>query len=162
MRTGVGYYTGLVVLAAAVVGEVQKGKLIPDFLEETQNDRLAGGIEWAEPGLESVRAFRESLDVIVGRIDDILGCISGSKNIIPLARIAECECSPLVMDMPGDGELTKELDLSDTVDSGIQVLEGAISIDVSEEIRRCDGVVSGAGLSEVVCDGDWDHPLRWS
>ena len=54
----------------------------------------------------------------------------------------------------GDGEVTGELDLSNILNSGIEVLGGATSIDVGEEVRWLDGIVSSARSGEVVRGGD--------
>jgi len=61
----------------------------------------------------------------------------------------------------GDNKVTKEPNLSDILNGGVEDFEGAIRIDVSEEARWLDGVVSGTRYSEVVCGGDWgDHSMR--
>jgi len=54
----------------------------------------------------------------------------------------------------GDREVTRELDLSGTLDSGVEVLGDAVSTDVGEEVRRFDGIFPGTRLSEVVCSKD--------
>jgi len=53
----------------------------------------------------------------------------------------------------GDGEVTRELDLSNILNSCVEVLGGATSIDVGEEVRRLDGVVSSTRPGEVVWGG---------
>jgi len=55
----------------------------------------------------------------------------------------------------GDSKVTRELNLSNILDSGVEVLGGAINIDVGEEVRWLDGVVSSTRLSEVIRGGDW-------
>jgi len=55
----------------------------------------------------------------------------------------------------GDIEVTREFDLNNVLNSGIEVLGGATSIDVGEEIRWLDGVVSSTRPGEVVRGGDW-------
>ena len=54
----------------------------------------------------------------------------------------------------GDGEFTGELDLSNVLDGGVEVLGGTVGIDVSEEVGRLDGVVPRTGLSEIVSGGN--------
>jgi len=54
----------------------------------------------------------------------------------------------------GDSEIARELNLSSTLNSGEQLLGGAISIDVGEKLRWLDGVVSSASSSEVVGSRD--------
>ena len=60
-----------------------------------------------------------------------------------------------VVSAPGDSENTGELNLSDTLNSRVEVLEGTITIDVGEEVQRFDGVVSSTRSSEVVCGRHW-------
>jgi len=54
----------------------------------------------------------------------------------------------------GDSEFTRELDLGYIPDGGVEVLWGTISINVGEEVRWLDRVVSSAGPGEVVRGGD--------
>jgi len=54
----------------------------------------------------------------------------------------------------GDGEGTRELDLNDILNFGIEVLGGPVTTDVGEQVRRFDGVVSRSGIGEVVSGGD--------
>jgi hypothetical protein len=61
---------------------------------------------------------------------------------------------PLVVGM-GDSGVTGEVDISSILNSGVGVTGGAISIDINEEVRRFDGVVSSTRLSEVVRSRDW-------
>jgi hypothetical protein len=53
-----------------------------------------------------------------------------------------------------DSEVTRELDLSNILNSGVEDHGGPISTDVGKVVRWLDGVVSSAGSSEVVCSGD--------
>ena len=55
----------------------------------------------------------------------------------------------------GDGEVTREPNLSSILNSGVEALVGAVSTDVGKKVRRLDGVVSSARLGEVVCRGDF-------
>ena len=64
------------------------------------------------------------------------------------------------MDAPGGGEIGRELDLRNTLDGGVQVLRGAISVDVGEPVRWFDGVVSGAGSGGIVYVGNWGSLLE--
>ena len=62
----------------------------------------------------------------------------------------------------GDGEISRELDLSNIPNSRVEVLERTASIDVGEQIRRLDEVTSSTGSSEVVRGGHWwgDYFMR--
>lgn len=62
------------------------------------------------------------------------------------------EASPLVVDA-GDGGNTGELDLGNGTHGGVEVFGGAIVIDIGEEVRSLDGVLSSARFGEVVCVG---------
>ena len=55
----------------------------------------------------------------------------------------------------GDGEVSGESDLSNILNGGVEVLGGTISINVGEEIRWFDRIVSSARASEVICRGNW-------
>ena len=70
-----------------------------------------------------------------------------------LGRRAAHVGDPFIVDA-GYGEVTRELDLGEILNSGIQVLGGAIGVYVGEQVRRLDGVVSSARLSEVVGSRD--------
>jgi len=54
----------------------------------------------------------------------------------------------------GDGEATRELDLKDSLNKGVNFIEEAVNIDVDEQIRRLDGVPSRPGIGEVIGSGD--------
>ena len=54
----------------------------------------------------------------------------------------------------GDSEVTGELDLCNILNSGVEVLGGATGVDVGEEVRWLDGVVSSTRPGEVVRGGD--------
>ena len=62
---------------------------------------------------------------------------------------------PLVVDAPGDNEITRVFDLCNALDRCMQVLGGVVSTDVGELVCPFDRVVSSAGLSEAVCGGAW-------
>ena len=72
-----------------------------------------------------------------------LGGRSGSsKPCLPGRRAAD-ETNPLLVNA-GYGKGTGEVNLSSILNGGIDVLEGAIGIDVGEQVRRLNGVLSGA------------------
>lgn len=100
---------------------------------------------------------RDTAKVIVGLGGKSLSVPSGDDNLLLLARRAICEDGiPFIVGAPGDGGIARELDPGKPLNSGVQVLWCAITIDVSEEARRFDGVVSGARLGEVgVRSGNW-------
>lgn len=81
---------------------------------------------------------------------------SGIEYSLLMVRAADE--GALRMDVSRDSKISKELDLGNAHNGGIQVLGCAISIDVSEEVPWFDGVVSGAGSSEVVCSRNWRTP----
>ena len=106
-----------------------------------------------EPGLVSVRAARDTKKVRVSPGGVGLSAGGGGVDLRLSGQRATREGSPLLVD-PGGGQVTRELDLNDTLNSGVEVLRSAISIDVGEQVRRLDGVVSGSGFGEVVSGGD--------
>jgi len=133
--------------------------LLEGFLDD---DLLKKGVS-TEPGNVSARGVLivDAIKVSVGVTDKDLGFHSGDKDIKLLSRRAVFGGSPLVVDA-GDSKVTREGNLSNTLNSGVEVFGGAINIDVGEEARWLDGVVSGTRSSEVVRGGDWDdHSMRW-
>ena len=54
----------------------------------------------------------------------------------------------------GDSEATKEFNLNDILDNRIKGLGDAVRIDIGEEIRWLDGVVSSTRSGEVVRGGN--------
>ena len=62
---------------------------------------------------------------------------------------ATVETRPLVVDA-GDSEFTRKLDLGYIPNGGVEVLRETININVGEEVRWLDGVVSNARSGEVI------------
>ena len=115
---------------------------------------LARSSVGTEPGLVSVRAARDTLEVRVGPTGVGLGARgSGVELRLSGCRTAD-EGRPFVVGA-GDGKVTRKLDLNDSLNSGEEVIEGAVNIDVGEQVRRLDGVPSRSGLGEVISSGDW-------
>lgn len=108
----------------------------------------------AEPGLVSGRGSRDTLNIRVGFAGVYLGTINGVFEEDLLEPSAVIEGSPLIADA-GNSEVARERNLCDILDSGVEVLGSAVSIDISEQVRRLDGVGSGAGSSKVVRNRDW-------
>lgn len=133
---------------AAVIGVRQEVGVFPDRLEGFQDDVLASSVIGAEPLCKSLRLRISALEVGVGLGNSLLGEFTSDNNARPLfGRAVDVFVAPLVVDMPGSCEITRAFGLRNTINSGVQVLGDAISIDV-------DGVVSGAGSSGVVCGRD--------
>ena len=105
-----------------------------------------------EPGSVPGLAAGETHHVGVGIGSIILGVGSGGVELRLPGRRATDEGGPLSVGT-GDGEATREFNLS-VPNVGDQFPGGAIGIDVGEEVRWVDGVVSRASSSEVVCAGD--------
>ena len=106
-----------------------------------------------EPSSVSRRAARDTPEVRIGATSVCLGIGSGGDELCLLASRAAVVGSSLVVGT-GDGEVTREFDLSNILNGGVEALGGAICADVDEEVRWFDGVVSSTRLSEVVCSGD--------
>ena len=106
-----------------------------------------------EPGVVSVRAARHTIKVRVspGGVGlSVTG--SGGELCLPDRRAADVTGS-LFMGA-GDGEGTGELEFSDILNSGVEVIGLAIATDIGEQVRWLDGVVSRSGFGEVVSGGD--------
>lgn len=85
-----------------------------------------------------------------------MGGITSSPKHRPFPLLAAKEATlPLVMDVRGDSEITREPELGDTFNGGAQVLGGPITVDVGEEIRRFDGVIADPRIREFVRGRDW-------
>ena len=124
-----------------------------DQLEVVLDGVLARSSVGTEPDLVSVRTARDTLKVRVGLAGVGLCAISGDVKLQLSDRRAEDERSPLVVGA-GDGEFTRELELGNILNGGVEVLGCTVSIDVGEQVRWLDGVASMPGFSEVVSSGD--------
>ena len=107
----------------------------------------------AEPGLVSVRVARHILNVRVGFAGVGLSTFDSVVEEHLFEPFAVREGSPLIVDA-GDSEVARELDTRNILNSGAEVLGDAVGIDVSEQVRRLDGVVSSARSSKVVRSRD--------
>ena len=103
----------------------------------------------AEPGSEPGRVAGNTRNVRVSVGSIALGNGGGVVDFGMLLVRATVKISPLVVDT-GDGQFTREIDLCNIPNSGIDVLGGTVSIDVGEEVQWLNGVVSSARSSEVV------------
>lgn len=124
--------------------------------KDTLDLRLASVVVYAKPVPVSGRATRDPSKVEVGVVGHKLGFPNDAKEHRPLVTRATVEESPLVVDVLGDSdsEITRELDLGNTFNSGVQVLGCAMSVDVNKVVRWFNGVLSGAGLDEVIYSRD--------
>ena len=107
-----------------------------------------------EPGGVSGGGARDTKHVRGGVPSKGLGTTNGRDYLRLLVGRAVLERRPFVVGA-GGREVTGELDLSGIPNSGGDVLEGSIVVDNGEEVRWLDGVLSSAGLGEVVCSGHW-------
>ena len=138
--------------AGAVVGEARKLAAV-DQLEVALDGVLARSGVGPEPGGVSDSAHRDTRKVRAGIAGINLGASSGSVDLrLPGWRTTN-ECGPLDVDA-GDSEVSREPNLSGIFNSGEEVLGGAIRIDIGEEVRWLDGVVSSPSSSEVVGSRD--------
>ena len=151
------------IIACAVIVEWD-----PDRPANSQEELLdltpAGGGVWTEKGskmgwdivlVDTAKENMGSHDISHG-----IGDGDPDKNSLALVA-APGENIPLIEDTRGS-KVTREPDLSNILNSGVDVFGGAIKIiDVVEERRRLDGVDSGTRSNEIVCGGDWDdHSMR--
>lgn len=137
----------------AVVGEVRESIAV-DRPEPVLDGALARIGVGTEPELVSGRDLRQRRDVIIGVVRMFLGSGSGGGNHPLVVRRAALVVTSLVVNT-GDGKIARKLDLSNILNSCVEVFEGSVSVEVGEQVRRFDGIVSSAGSSEVVGIGHW-------
>ena len=120
---------------------------------------MHGTVAFSAPATEPIHvslcAPWGALNVIVGLGDNTLGFQSGLLKDFPLAGPAMNVGGSLFGGGTGDREITREPDICDTLNSGVEVLGGAISINVGEETRWLDGVVPWTRLGKVIRCRDW-------
>ena len=138
--------------AAAVVSEVRE-IAAADQPEVLPDDILARIKEGTEPSGVARPAGRDTRKVRVAVIGISLGVRRGTYDQRLPGRSAVDVANPLVVDT-GDGEATGEVNLSSVLNGGIDILDGAINIDVGEQVRWLDGVLSRSRQSEVVRSGN--------
>ena len=109
-----------------------------------------------EPKTVSRRAVPDTLEVGVGVIGIVLGCLCGGCKHVHIVRCAARIASSraLVADAE-ESEIAGELDPSNIPNSRVDVLGSSVDINVSEEVRRFDVIVSSTRSGEVVRCGHW-------
>ena len=138
IRTNVGENGN--VRAGAGVSEARE-LVVPDLPEVVLNDVLAVRGVGTEPRGVSGGAARDTLNVTEGVDGGCLGVSSGGVELRLAGRRAADERSPFVVDV-GDIKITRELDRSNILNCGIKVLGGTVNIEVGEQIRWLNGIVS--------------------
>lgn len=120
-------------VADAVVGRSRESIAPGHPLEDIQGGHLAAGVVATEPCRISGRVVSEKSQVIEGSSGETLGYLDGVHNHIVLIVVAAMKEGPLSVDLPGDRDwgITGKLDLGSVFNGGVQVLGGAISVDVS-------------------------------
>ena len=109
---------------------------------------------YTKPRSVSGTALRGIHKVGEGFTGICLSTSSGNPELeLHLRRAADGGEPPFVG--TGDSKVAREVHLSNILNCGVEVVGGAISIDVGEEVGWLDEVVSSAGLSEVVRGRDW-------
>jgi len=118
--------------AGTVITEAREFVVVylPEVVFDGGPARISVG---AEPGPVSARVARHTLSVRVGFAGEGLGTFDGVFEEHPFDPSAAREGSPLIVDA-GDSEVAKELDLCNILNGGAEVLEGAIGINVSEQV----------------------------
>ena len=107
--------------------------MVADRFEVVPDGILPANVEGAEPGLVSRRGARDTINVSVGLTGVSLGAINGILEEDLFDPRAAREGSPLVVGA-GDCEIARELNLSNILNCGVEVLGGAIRIDVDEQV----------------------------
>jgi len=150
IRTDVG--VGISLSAGAIVGEARVLTAIHQLVMSLDSVLLSIAVG-TEPASVSGRGALHARNITVG-VEGIhlspSGCV---VELRLLGRRAAVEAGPLV-EAAGNGEGARELNLSNTLNSGVEVLGGAISVDIGEKGRWPDGIVSSSRSSEVVRSGD--------
>jgi len=96
---------------------------------------------------------------IDGALEKVIYLIKGGSELFKLFWRAAPYLPPI--EDTGDNKVTREPNLSNILNGGVEVFGGAIDIDIGEKVRWLDGVVSGTRYSEVVCGGYWGgHSMR--
>ena len=118
-----------------------------DYLLDGEHATAFGG---TEPRLVlSLSGF--VVKVVEGPVDKIGGRDSCFMDFLLFRLRATVGEDSLVVDVSGGGEITRELDLGNALNSGVQVFGGPIGVDVGEQVRWVDRVVSGASSREIIC-----------
>lgn len=95
------------------------------------DDILVFSVGCTKPGNVSGRVARETLKIRVGIVGILLGAGDDCADLqLPGERAAD-ELGPLVVDA-GDSKVTREFECGESLYSGIEVLGGAITIEVGE------------------------------
>ena len=128
--------------AGTVIGEVRELPAVHQP-EVVLDGVLASCNVGTEPGGVSGRAARDTQKVIVGVFGESLGSRSGNAELQLPGRRAAHEPNPLLVDA-GDPKGTREVNLSRILNGGIDILEGTINIDVGEQARWLNRILSGA------------------
>jgi len=102
-------------------------------------------IEWTEPGSPPGRGIVKvhSSEEIDGVLDTSLCRHIGANDRELLVKPAVPHLTSPPIEDTGDSKVTREPNLCNILNGGVEDFEGAIRIDVSEEARWLDGVVSG-------------------
>ena len=150
VRTGVS--EGIGSSAGAVVGEAREVAAVdqPELLLDGALARVSVG---TEPGVVSDRVPPNALNVIVRLAGVFLGVTTRGHAEYLLDIRATRVGFPLTVDAR-DGEVARELNSSNILNSGAEVLGGTVGIDVGEQVRWLDGVGSSARSSKVVRSRD--------
>ena len=152
-RTGISVSFWMTI--SADVGEARNSALT-DCREVVLDAFLAIISISTEPGNVSGRGAPDEFDVRVSAIGVEVGVGGSGANKRLLVRRAASKLGiPLVVGTPGDSKNIGKLDLSDILNGRVDIIEGTIGIDVGEEVRRFDGVVSSTRPSEIVRSRHW-------
>ena len=96
------------------------------------DDALARVSVWTEPGVVSGRSARDTLNVRVGIAGVFLGVPNGGFGEHLIDIRATRPGFPFVADA-GNGEVTREFNPGNFLNSGVKVLGGAIRIYIGEQ-----------------------------
>ena len=138
--------------AGAVEGEARV-LMVGHLLVVVLNSVLPGRVVCTKPASIAGRPARDARNVREGIGGKVLGIGSSGVELRLLGGRTTVEAGPLG-EGAGNCEGAGQLHLSDIPNSSVEVLDGTVGIDVGEEGRWPDRIISSSGLSEVVRSGD--------
>ena len=150
IRTDIG--VGISISAGAVVGEARVLTTIHQLVV-VLDSVLPSSVVDTEPASVSGSAALHTRNIAVGIKSIHLSPVGCGNKLRLLGRRAAVEVGPLVVGA-GNCEGTGELNFSNTPNSGVEDLGGTVGVDIGEEGRWPDGIVSRSRSSEVVRSGD--------
>jgi len=123
--------------------------MVSHLLKESEDVTSVAGPAWTEPGNPPGRGPATGIDHLTNESDGVhdkgICLLNGMTKIGQLYKCAVLQPRRPPIEGTGDNKVTREPNLSNVLNGGVEVSGGVIGIEVSEEARWLDGVVSGTG-----------------